>query len=436
MPERLPRSPVRTKLANTRPTSRTGRSARTGLGLLLMLAAYAVAAPPPPSRVTVTDHGFAPAVFPRYFGREHGWLDTYNEDPQDGLWMRHELAFDGSRIPWRILQTYAGAKATPVGGLGLRFPLSGHRVTKTQPRWAGTWGRHDETFPGLLDVEVDSCGLADAPCRLTGSDGGDVGSIQAVWEHPDADITAMFLMLPDDDRLFVEIGVRPRRETESIAVVLRCWPRGDFVMRTRSGTSPPLGYGQPYPFPADQATVLFTDPEADPKGKAFEGTCALTYMPQECSAAEATRTFPLFVKLQLPPPPAGGTVYSHIVLWELMQRRGDEAWDYLTSREEDTLSQFTRIHHFRAPALAATRNDNLERARGQLANLDQQLNESPQPGTRPEYGSGYWRMSEDSLTRHWVRFHCAEAERALSRGDWQEASDSLDQAARHLESLK
>jgi len=402
---------------------------------MFALADPALAGPPPSFGITVIDHGFLPSVFPRYLGREHGWQDVHNEDAQGRLWMRRELEFQGARIPWRIFQTCADTPANPVGRIGLRFPLSGHRATKTQTRWAGTWGRHDEQFPGLLDVEVDGRNLTNVPCRLTGTDDGDIGRIHASWEHPDAAITATFLMLPDDDRLFAELRVRPEREAESIVVILRCWPRGDFQMRTRSGISPALGYGRAYPFPPDDATVLFTDPEEDRKGKAFEGTCALTYMPQECVSAGATRTFPLFVKLELPPPPAGDPVYCHFVLWELMQRRGDRAWNYLASREEDTLSQFTRIRHFVAPELVDVRKRNTERVKAGLKALDQKLGSVAQSTATPECISGYWRTPPHELARRWVTFHRTAALHALQRGDWQAAKEALQQATKHLDAL-
>lgn len=404
-------------------------------GAILALADPAHAAPPPASGVTAIDHGFLPAVFPRFLGREHGWQDVHNEDVQGRLWMRRELAFQGARIPWRIFQTCAETPENPVGRIGLRFPLSGHRATKTQTRWAGTWGRHDEQFPGLLDVEIDSRDLTGVPCQLVGTDDGDIGRIHASWEHPDAAVTATFLMLPDDDRLFAELCVKPRRQAESIVVTLRCWPRGDFRLRMQSGTSPALRYGQPHAFPPDEATVLFTDPEEDRKGKAFEGTCALTYMPQECVSAGATRTFPLFVRLELQPPPAGEAVYCHFVLWELMQRRGDRAWNYLASREEDTLSQFTRIRHFAAPELVEVREQNAERVEAALKALDQKLGSVAQSTATPECISGYWRIPSHQLARSWIAFHRTAAARALQRGDWQAAEAALQQATKHLDAL-
>lgn len=410
-----------------------GRSSAAALGFLLTLAPLALATPPPDSTVTIVDHGFLPAVFPRYLGPEHGWQDVHNEDVQGRLWMRRELAFQGARIPWQIFQMCADTESIPVGRIGLRFPLSDQRTTKTQPRWAGTWGRHDEQFPGLLDVEIDSRDLADVPCQLTGTDDCDVGDIHASWEHPSAAVTATFLMLPDDDRLFVELCVRPRQQTESIVVVLRCWPRGDFHARTRSGTSPALGYNQPHSFPPDAATVLFTDPKADPKGNAFEGTCAVTYMPQECVSAGATRTFPLFVRLELQSPPANEAVYCHVVLWELMQRRGDEAWDYLTNREDDTLSQFTRIRHFTAPAVVEIRERGVARVRDGLAELDRRLGYAAGPAGTPQHTAGYWHMTPRQLAQRWIEFHRAGVERALSQGDWQAAEISLKQATKHLD---
>ena len=77
------------------------------LAAIVALANSAHADSRPTPGVTVIDHGLVPAVYPRYLGRDHGWQDVHNEDAEGRLWMRRELMFSGSRIPWRVFQTCA-----------------------------------------------------------------------------------------------------------------------------------------------------------------------------------------------------------------------------------------------------------------------------------------------------------------------------------------
>ena len=384
--------------------------------------------------VTMVDHGLRPAVFPCYLGRGPGlgWQDLYNQDDTGRYWLRREFEFRGTRLGWRIGQTFAGSAARPVGRLGLRFAQSGHRVTRTQPRWLATWGRHDAKFPGLLDVLMDGKSLVGVPVDIAGTHTGPVGHVRFRWDHPSGVVEAVFTMLPDDDRLFVEVRATPRRTPKRMTVSLCCWPFGQFRVRTATGLSPVLTYGKPRDLPKGDRTVLLTDPAFDRGGGLGEGTCGLTYFPSECVSATVTRTFPLFVNLDLPIPRTGSPAYLHVVLWELLHRRGDEAWRYLTDREPDTLARFDRLAGVAAPRFAERRHRTLDQVRRQLAVLDRQIKRTSPPTQQARLRRGYWALSRTALAWRWARFYRDEAAYHLAAEDGLAASHALRTATQHL----
>lgn len=383
--------------------------------------------------VTVLDHGMAPAAYPRYLGSGPGlgWQDIYNQDAQGRYWLRREVKFQGVRIPWRIGQTFAGDAARPIGRLGLRFARDSHPVTRTQPRWLATWGRHDEKFPGLLDVQIGEQGLPGAPVEISAGHTGAVGHVRFGWRHDAGEVEATFLMLPDDDRLFVEVTVRPLARVEQITVSLCCWPLSKFCMRTASLTSPALPYGKPLPLPEADATVLFADPEFDPAGKVQEAACGLTYFPDECSSATATRTFPLFVEFRLPAPQAGAPAHVHFVLWELLHRRGDEAWAYLAGREADTLACFEALPCIQAPQFANPRQLGLQEAEREVVEFDRRAKLIPAADCGSQLRDGYWAVSASAVQWQWAGFYRREAAYHLRAEDWRAASAATRQARRY-----
>ena len=404
--------------------------------MLLALCGVAAAADRPV--VSVTDLGLRPACYPRYFGRGPGlgWQDVYNQDDAGRLWLLREVSFRGARIPWRVGQTFAGDVSRPVGRLGLRFVRSGHRVTATQARWVATWGRHDEKFPGLVGVEVDGEGLAGAAVRITPGTTGAVGRVRFEWDHPAGDVQATFVMLPDDDRLFVEVLVRPRDAAAQVDVTLCCWPLGKFGLRTASSTSPALPYGKAYELPTGDATVLFADPSFDPKGKSPEGVCGLTYFPDECLAASATRTFPLTLKLALKPPRPGEAHSAHVVLWELLRRRGDEAWGYLAGREAETLAQFAALPGMDAARFAEPRQEGLQQAEQELSDLLRDTKQASLPPCEPVLLPARWAVPAAGIEWRWVCFHTDEAKYYLRSQDWPAALTALRRARAHLASVR
>ena len=411
-------------------------SVRRDLVIGLLAASMASAAAERPA-VTVIDHGLLPAVYPRYLGRGTGlgWQDRYNQDGEGRLWVRREFEFRGVRLPWRVAQTFAGDPTHPVGRLGLRFAQSRQHVTSTQPRWIATWGRHDEEFPGLLDVTIDSKGLAGVPPTMTCGSAGAVGQVRFRWEHDRGLVEATFIMLPDDDRLFAEVAVTPRGPVEQLAVSLCCWPFGDFRARTNSHNSPPLIYGKPHRLPEADPTVLFTDPAFDPTSKESLGTCGLTYFPSETRSVTAKRTFPLFLTLRLPPPEEGETAFLHFSLWELLRRRGENAWEYLAEREGDTLQQFGSLPEIQDPRFSEARKRGLEEARQFCEQVRARLSRVALPSTRPGTRKGEGQLRESELHWRWARFFCDEAEHALKSDGWRAAMAAVRRAEDRLDRM-
>ena len=375
----------------------------------------------PPVQAYVADLGLRPKVYPHYLGKGRGWQDLYNQDETGAYYLEREFRFCNVRLDLRITQAYIGNESRPVGRLGVRFPASAHLVTGTQPQWVSTWCKYDEKFPGMLDVFVGEKGLRGVPPEFESGSLGPIAFLRARWFHEKAAVAATFLMLPDDDRLFCEVGVRPRTSGLPVRVSLCCWPGGKFEFQTASTKSPALRYDMSYSLPARDHTVVFGDPSFDPAGRLPWGVCALTYSPEECQSAQVKRTFPLFVTLNLRATHQTNAVYTHFVLWELLHRRGALAFSYVTRREADTLVQFDSMKGIDAPRLRARRERGLREARRRLRALDAALRTMPPPEqTRPPAAAPS-PLSERALNLRWMAFYRSRADAYLASGNWRAA---------------
>jgi len=364
----------------------------------------------------VLDHGLRPKVYPKYLGKGPGlgWQDLYNQDETGAYYLEREFELRNTRLDLRITQAYIGDESHPTGRLGLRFPKSHRPVTPTQPEWISTWCRYDDSYPGLLDVLIGGKGLEGVPPKFECDSKSANAFVRCEWRHEAGAVTALFLMPPDDDRLFCEVSVTPNDPEARIAVSLCCWPLGKFTARTATATSPALAYKKTYTLPAGDATVLFGDPALDPKGKSKQGACALTYFPEECSSATIERRFPAFVTLNLAPREGAPIAHAHFVLWELLHRRGDEAFRYVAEKEADTLSMFSRMRGVADPRLADLREKRIEEAGNAMARIDADVK--------------HMRSSPQSADVRCAEFYRDEAVYYLASGDWQRASAALAKA--------
>lgn len=371
--------------------------------------------------VVVVDHGLNPKKYPVYLGKERGWQDLYNQDDRGAYYLEREFGFRSTRLNLRITQAYIGNEAEPTGRLGLRFPKGSRNVTPTQPLWCSTWCRYAEKFHGMLDVVIGGRGLTGVAPTFDYGTAGAVGFVRARWEHEEGLIGATFLMLPDDDRFFCEVSVETAARGP-VAISLCCWPFGNFVYWTGAGRSVLLRYGREYALPPDENTVLFTDPQFDTVGKECQGTCALTYLPNECRSVSVKRTFPLFVTLNLPEAGAGQTVYAHFVLWELLHRRGEDAFAYVKRREDDTLALWDCLPLITDPKLADAREAGLREVRERMTGFDGEL--SAVRSGRGE-GSAVGGLSGRVLGLRWGQFYRREAERHVGSCHWRNALECL-----------
>ena len=379
--------------------------------------------------VTVTDHGLRPAVFPRYLGKGPGlgWQDLHNQDDSGRYWVRREFEFANARVPWRLFQLFTGSPDHPIGLLGLRFAQSAHRVTATQPRWLGTWGARDEQYPGLLDVRVGDEHLAGVPVDFERGQVGAAGFVVCRWRPPFGSVEATFMMLPDDERLFLQVWLQPRESVDQLSISLYCWPLGDFAAVTEGAEPVPLSYGKAYTLPETRSSLLLADPQFDPAGREDHGVCGLTYIPLQTTSCQLTRTFPLELRFRVAPG-TDSEYRLHFALWELLHRRGDDAWQYLLSRETDTVERLSRLD----ACLSAAHTQDLGRAQRRLDRLSARIDGATAPSATPELTGGYWRCHGAARAWSWAQFFHAEAVYALGMRNWMTSDACVDRAEKAL----
>ena len=378
---------------------------------------------PVPKQASVIDHGLRPKAYPVYLGMGAGlgWRDLYNQDEAGAYYLEREFGFRNVKLDLRITQAFIGDAAHPTGRLGLRYPKGGRLVTGTQPEWYSTWCRYDDRFPGMLDVVIGKGGLKDTAPEFECGSLGAIGFVRARWSHKGGTVTATFLMLPDDDRLFCEIGVKPKTRRDRVAVSLCCWPTGKSLARTATGSSPELKYRSPYTLPPDDATVLFADPEFDPVGKTKQGVCAITYFPDECESVTVERTFPVLVTLNLTRSRGNECAYAHFVLYELLHRRGDAAFAYVSEKEAETLAIFESMAGLADPRFVSQREAGIAEVRQKLRVFDEARKAIQMAEPEAAATDGLPRLSDRVLNLRWADFYRREALRHLASGDWHQA---------------
>jgi hypothetical protein len=143
---------------------------------------------------------------------------------------------------------------------------------------------------GFLQVAINGADIGTTRIGdMYVSETGQRGSITMLWNAPQGAVRLRFLALPDDDRLFCEIGLDPAVEVTDVRLSLKCYPSFFTSHYNRAGwrrvTTPTHEAEQDSELqlqPADDWWLAFTDDVFDPAKEADSaGGCAVLFDPDQ-----------------------------------------------------------------------------------------------------------------------------------------------------------
>jgi hypothetical protein len=196
---------------------------------------------------------------------------------------------------------------------------------------------------GFLDVVIDKVGLAKCPAAIDNVSGGEQGTLDMHWIHPEGTVRVRLTLLAGDDKLLVTVALETPGDSPAYRVELRCYPgsiQGGFapdkLLRDRHAETAGRILERPEQqdnsghlkaeLTRDEPWILFYDKYFDPAEGRGEGPCALCYHPAEVSAATVSvENYACWARLDYP----AGTDMSHLVLWDFCGVGNSDARRYM-----------------------------------------------------------------------------------------------------------
>lgn len=199
---------------------------------------------------------------------------------------------------------------------------------------------------GFLRLKINGDDLGTA--RLAdwwAAESGRRASAKMHFAHARADVLISELLYPDDERLFVTIGLQPHGDITSLDLSLICYPSYFTYWNKRDGDRKAMTATETYPqadgktislSPATQWWTAFYDTIFDPAKGEGDGGCALAFVPEQIAAAEmVVGSYACTLDLKVKP----GTRLVRLCFWDFNKRPNAEALAKLTAALPQTLEQ-------------------------------------------------------------------------------------------------
>jgi len=196
---------------------------------------------------------------------------------------------------------------------------------------------------GFLRLVIDGQDIGSTKISdMYAGESGHRGSITMLWKAPVATVRARFVALPDDDRLFCELGVDPTGDVTSLQIALNCYPSFFTAAYHRDGwrrvttTAREVVQGTTLEAkPADEWWLACTDDVFDPpKDDAAAGGCGLLYDPTQVQSAVAVLgSYNVATNLTINPVVRA----IRLVFWDFNKRPNAEAIKSMRAGAEGTL---------------------------------------------------------------------------------------------------
>lgn len=236
-----------------------------GALLLMLTAAGAATAQAGAGTVNVTDR--LPQVGPATFECQAGHQVQRHLITLENEQVRYTFRYSGC-----LDDSHGDLRPSSEGNFGMPDPTSANWY------WGG--------FFGLLINGEDAAKYELKDMR--GMESGQRGGMQAIWAHPEADVSLRLLLLPDTNHVLARLVWAPREGAvlNDVALNLRCYPSFFTAARNRRGErhcrTPRIDLQEPETLtlePAEDTYLLYYDVVFDTERGEGDGPCAVLLAP-------------------------------------------------------------------------------------------------------------------------------------------------------------
>lgn len=198
---------------------------------------------------------------------------------------------------------------------------------------------------GFLGIEVNKKTLKKIIAKdIKTVEQGERGVVDVIWEPEWARITARFIVLPKDDKVYVEVAVEPKEEVSSLKIKLCCGSFGKGKYPDRWFSTPirtvQQHLGKGVLDPKKEPWIFYFDTHAG----GYRSNCALLYVPDEVEKVElesGKNKNIMFTYLNYPP----SIRKMHFVLYSFRtdHKNQEEAYTYLKETGSTTLENLKKL---------------------------------------------------------------------------------------------
>ena len=204
---------------------------------------------------------------------------------------------------------------------------------------SGAWYECD-----FLQIYVDGKSLDNVAAReINVVQQGRRGIVDWVWRTASAETRARFVALPRDDKLYLEVSLRPRQPVQSLELRLQCSP-GDW-RRTRPKERW-LSTRKRHVRQGPRPVTIDTREEPwifyfEGKVRSFFGTCAVLFLPEEVPKAEVRLGERVLTTARVSPP----ATRVRLLLWSFPSnyKKPEDAHAYLKANGERSLNDLRKF---------------------------------------------------------------------------------------------
>lgn len=220
-----------------------------------------------------------------------------------------------------------------------------------RPSAEGNFGMPDPTtanwyWGGFLGVLINGKDAVKYELKdMRGMESGQRGGMQAIWAHPDADVSLRLLLLPGANHVLARLVWAPREGAalDDAALHLRCYPSFFTTARNRKGErhcrTPRIDRQEPETLtlePAEDTYLLYYDAVFDTERGEGDGPCAVLLAPEAIQSGRVSiGDYAVSTVINLDP--AAGEM--RFALYDFTGKTNAEAQAYMETHAERDLAR-------------------------------------------------------------------------------------------------
>ena len=201
---------------------------------------------------------------------------------------------------------------------------------------------------GFLFLFINGRDLGRMPVKhVEGLEQGQRGSADMIWDAAEAAVRARFVVHAGDDRLFVEIALKPKVDIKSLRVETVCYPSLFTSHLNKPGRRHVIGpttearQDQPFAIdPSKDAWLLYADDVHDVANGSGVGPCAMAFLPDQVDRGEISiGSYPVRTVLHVKP----HVRLIRMAFWDLRGMTNAEALAKMRKTAAPTRSRLAKM---------------------------------------------------------------------------------------------